>query len=41
MVRSGAYLAYVSICTASKVQKESIRTILEKLEISKVKIVND
>ena len=27
MVESGAYLAYVSIYTASKVQKESIRTI--------------
>ena len=33
MVESGAYLAYVSIYTASKVQKESIRTILVIKEI--------
>ena len=30
MLESGAYLAYVSIYSASKVQKEVIRTILQK-----------
>ena len=37
MAESGAYLAYVSIYDASKVQKESIGTILQQKAITTLK----